>query len=87
MIDDAMRIRVLRALLGATRRDMSARLEISQVTLTSWESGRTSPARKHRDALSRLCQQHRIGFLPSGMPVPFHDCLQFKSEKEEIPDA
>ena len=81
MIDDAARIRVIRAILNMTSRKFAGEIGVSPVTLCSWEQARTGPTLKHRNMLGRLCEARGIGFLPSGMPVPFKDCLIFKEEK------
>ncbi len=75
MVDDARRIRVIRALLGLTSRAFAARMGISVGCVTSWEHGRATPQREKRKELAAFCQKEGIAFLPSGMPVPSIDLL------------
>lgn len=77
-VDTSAQIRVMRALLGMSRRDFAARLGVSSATLAAWEHGRNTPQGKTRQVLAELCQEHGIAFLPSGMPVPFAECFTFK---------
>ncbi len=69
IVDDATRIRVIRALLGMESREFAKILGISNGTITSWEKSRSTPQREKRKALAELCQKHGICFLPSGAPV------------------
>ena len=80
VIDDAVRVRVIRALLDMKSKDLAERLGVTACTITFWERGTAVPRGDHRRALENLCREHRISFLPSGMPVPFDDCLQFKEK-------
>lgn len=79
-INDAVRVRVIRAITGMDSKTMAARLGIGPATLTSWEKGRATPLPGNRDALAVVCQEHGIGFTPSGFPFPMVDCMQFKQE-------
>lgn len=81
-IDDAMRIRLIRALLGMNSRTFAALLDIEPNTLTHWEKGVTTPNRTKRDILWTLCQEHGIAFSPSGYPFPLADCMIFTTPKE-----
>ena len=69
IVDDACRIRVVRAMLGMESREFAAKLVISAVTMTSWEKGRSTPQREKRKALASICQENGICFLPSGAAV------------------
>jgi transcriptional regulator with XRE-family HTH domain len=80
-IGDAVRIRVIRALMGTTSRSFAQRIGVSAGTLTSWEKGRATPQNSHREELAKLCHEKKIGFLPSGMPVPFVDTLVYREDK------
>jgi transcriptional regulator with XRE-family HTH domain len=80
VIDDAQRIRVIRALLGISGKELAKRVGVSQGVITSWEKGRNTPQRASRVELAKLCQEHKICFLPSGMPVPAEDIMS----KQEI---
>ena len=75
IIDDAARVRIVRAILGIESREFAAPLGISAGTMTSWERGRSAPQREKRKALAAICQENSICFLPSGMPVPQSDLL------------
>lgn len=81
VIDDAVRIRVVRALLGMKSKDLAKRIGVRAVTITYWERGTATPRGDNRKKLESLCREHRIAFLPSGMPVMFDDCLQFKEKQ------
>lgn len=81
MIDEATRIRVIRALIGMNSREFAAALKVTANSITNWEKGRTVPTKLTRRRLARLCQQHNVCFLPSGTPVPMDDCLTFKGGK------
>lgn len=81
MIDDAVRIRVIRAILGITSKSFASRVGVGPLTITAWERGRYAPKAEHRRELAKICAEAKIASLPSGMPVPAIDCLLFK-EKE-----
>ena len=70
IVTDAMRVRVIRAILGVTSREFCRMAGISAETLTSWEKGRAEPQRRKRVILAAICHQNSIAFLPNGMPVP-----------------
>jgi transcriptional regulator with XRE-family HTH domain len=70
MIDDATRIRVVRALLGITSQEFAARVGVTPGIVTGWEKGRYTPRKKSRLVLAEICEREKIAFLPSGMPVP-----------------
>jgi transcriptional regulator with XRE-family HTH domain len=80
MVSDATRIRVLRALIGATSKEFAARVGVTPGVITSWEKGRATPQRDSRRELSKICQEENIMLMPSGMPVPAEDLLP-KQEK------
>jgi len=84
MVDDARRIRVIRALLGLTSREFASRVGVTPGVITGWEKGRFTPQRKSRIALAEMCQKAQIMFLPSGMPVPAEDLMP---ASQEIPNA
>jgi DNA-binding transcriptional regulator YiaG len=71
-VTDAMRVRVIRAIIGVTSRQFCRMVGVSPTTLTSWEKGRAEPQRRKRVILAAICQQNSIAFLPNGMPVPHH---------------
>lgn len=82
-IDDATRVRVVRALLGMSSKEFAQKIGISQGCITSWEHGRTAPQGPHRHELAKLCHERKIGMLPSGMPVPFTDVLMFREMEQK----
>lgn len=82
ILDDAQRIRVIRALLGMDSKSFATRLDICANTLTGWEKGRAVPKAAKRQALAELCSEQGIGFTPSGMPFPMADCMMFKKEEQ-----
>ena len=81
-IDDATRVRVIRALLGMNSRQFAKHVGISPGTLTAWERSRSTPQADKRKVLATICQQNGLCFLPSGMPVPGPDCLALKTQGE-----
>jgi DNA-binding transcriptional regulator YiaG len=74
-ITEATRIRVIRALLGVSSRELAARIGITPNSLTSWEHGKSTPQREKRKALAAICQENGIAFLVSGCPVPMGDVM------------
>jgi DNA-binding transcriptional regulator YiaG len=78
IVNSSTQIRVIRALLGMSPRDFSARLGVCPASLTNWERGRTTPGPERRQVLAELCQENGLGFMPSGMPVPFAQYFAFK---------
>jgi DNA-binding transcriptional regulator YiaG len=83
IVNDATRIRVIRAYLGMDSRSFAARLGVAVGTLTNWEKGRCTPWAKHRDELLRICQLNGLCFSPSGYPFPASDHVIFKNEEGE----
>lgn len=77
-VNDATRIRVIRAFLGMNSQSFSARLGINSQTLTNWERGRSTPGPVKREELAKLCEDNGIAFSPSGYPFPVTDCVVFK---------
>ena len=80
-VDDAARIRVIRALTGMDSKSFCEMLHISSGTLTSWEKGRATPQREKRKELAQFCQKLGLAFLPSGMPVPASDLIAPSQEQ------
>lgn len=75
IIDTSAQIRVIRTYLGMSSRDFATRLGVSVATVTAWEHGKNTPVGKARHVLGQLCQEHGIGVLPSGMPIPMAECF------------
>jgi transcriptional regulator with XRE-family HTH domain len=63
-------------------KQFAARMVVCAGTLTAWEKGRSKPQGTKRQALAELCQEHKIGFTPSGFPFPIADCMIFKQENQ-----
>lgn len=82
-IDDAVRIRVIRAITGMDSKTFAAHVGISPTSMTSWEKGRSSPQGASKIALAKLCQENGIGFTPSGFPFPMADCMMFQPEEKQ----
>ena len=83
ILDDSVRIRVIRALLGMSSKDFAVRLGVCSGTLTAWERNRSAPQGTKRDDLAKLCQENGIAFSPSGMPFPIADVMTFKQENNQ----
>lgn len=74
-IDDAARVRIIRAITGMDSKTFALKMGISAGTCTAWEKGRSTPQREKRRELAQFCQKLGIAFLPSGMPVPMSDLV------------
>jgi DNA-binding transcriptional regulator YiaG len=70
MVDEAMRIRVIRAIIGCDRQTLQKRLGVSDNVVRNWEDGTSIPQRKNRAALAEICRQYNIAIRPDGFPVP-----------------
>lgn len=66
IVNEATKIRVVRAILGMSSGDFAGRLGISAGTLTAWEKGRNSPQEAKKQVLAELCEQNGIAFSISG---------------------
>jgi transcriptional regulator with XRE-family HTH domain len=75
VIDDAIRIKVIRALLGISGKELAKRIGVTPGVVTGWEKRRFAPQRRSRAALAQICQENKICFLPSGMPCPAEDLM------------
>lgn len=78
LIDDATRVRVIRALVGMTSAAFAKYLGVGVGSVTDWEHGRSSPRSAHARHMLALCHERGIAFLPCGMPVPYHATLTIK---------
>ena len=87
MINDATRIRVIRALIGISSKELAARLEVTQGVITGWEKGRSSPRQKSRSRLEQLCEEHNIMFLPNGYPVLADEFLPKEASIDRASDS
>jgi DNA-binding transcriptional regulator YiaG len=81
LLDDHVRVRVIRALLGMSSKKFAETVGVCAGTVCDWEHGRATPQAGVRPRISKLCQEHGIAALPSGMPVPASDVLLFKEAK------
>jgi DNA-binding transcriptional regulator YiaG len=77
-INDATRVRIIRAMLGVDSKTFAKQLNVCAATLTSWEKGRSSPQGAKKDLLSEICNEAGIGFTPTGCPLPMADVMMFK---------
>lgn len=80
--DDAVRVRVIRAVAGMDSRSFAARMGVCPGTLTSWEKGRSSPQGTKKRNLEEFCREYGIGFTPTGFPFPVADCMVFKERED-----
>lgn len=80
-INDSTRIRVIRALIGMDSKTFAKTLNICPATLTGWEKGRSAPQGNNREVLAEICREYKIGFTPTGMPLPMDDVMMFKPEE------
>ena len=74
-VNEATRLRLIRALLGMESKAFSARIGVCAATITNYERGRSAPTEKTRETLQKLCEAHGIWFTPEGYPVP-RDCFK-----------
>jgi DNA-binding transcriptional regulator YiaG len=78
LIDDATKIRVIRALVGMTTGAFAKYLCVQPGAVTDWEHGRSSPRATMSRRMLALCHERGIAFLPCGMPLPYHATLTLK---------
>ena len=69
MVDEAMRVRVIRAIVGISKSDLAARCDVVYQTVSNWETGRSVPNSTSRRVLSELCAKNNIAIRPDGFPV------------------
>ncbi len=60
IITPALRIRVIRAILGDKPGQFAKRLGVHVNTLARWEDGRNTPDGANEIALGKLCEQHGV---------------------------
>ena len=70
MVDEAMRVRVIRAITGMTKGKMGQVFGVGPNTIGNWESGRHVPNLSSRKILAEICQKNKISIRPDGFPVP-----------------
>ena len=70
MVDDSTRIRVIRALLGLSKREFADLLEVTENTVGNWEAGRNVPQRRHRERMAAICAEKGIILRTDGYPAP-----------------
>lgn len=83
IIDDALRIRLIRAMLGMSSAALARTLNVCAGTMTAWEKGRSCPQGENKRLLAQLCQEQGIAFSPSGYPFPAADCVVFKPKEQD----
>ena len=69
MVSEAMRCRVIRAILGWSARQLARKCDVTPYTVWNWEAGRSVPSITSRKALAEICHEHRIAIRPDGFPV------------------
>lgn len=74
-VQESVRIRLIRALLGMESKSFGARIGVCPATVTNYERGRSTPTEKTRETLQTLCEVHGIWFTPEGYPLP-RDCFK-----------
>ena len=70
MVSDAMRIRVIRAILDVSKKEFAEQMEVNVNTVRNWEDGSNIPQRKPRARLAEICEQNHITLRSDGFPVP-----------------
>ncbi len=70
MVSEALRIRVIRAIMGISRTDMAKMIDVNPITVRHWECGHYEPQRKLRARIADLCREQNIAIRPDGFPVP-----------------
>jgi DNA-binding transcriptional regulator YiaG len=69
VIEEQVRIRVIRAIIGWDMKKIAARLDVNPNTVTNWERGRSVPNSSNRRVLAEICHENGIGFRADGYPV------------------
>ena len=70
MIEESMRIRVIRAITGLNSSKFCEKYGIHKSSMPAWEAGRAVPNTKSRETLARICAEYNISIRPDGFPVP-----------------
>jgi transcriptional regulator with XRE-family HTH domain len=70
IVNDARRVRVIRAMLEMGSKEFADAIGIGASTLWSWESGRSAPNPEKRDRLQSFCRENGIALSPGGYPFP-----------------
>lgn len=73
IVEESVRWRVIRAILGVDKLAMAKRFKVSPNTIRNWECGRTVPNNINRKIISQICHEHNISIRPDGFPVPSGD--------------
>jgi DNA-binding transcriptional regulator YiaG len=84
-IDEATKIRVIRAILGLNVAAFANIMGTTPTSVWQWENGHASPQLRRRETLHKICKEHGIAISPSGYPFPVSDCVVFQGEKRERP--
>lgn len=69
-VEESVRWRVIRAILGIDQKALAGRLEVAPNSIRNWEKGRTVPNTTSRKKLAEICHEHHIAIRPDGFPVP-----------------
>lgn len=69
-VEEKVRWRVIRAILGWDKQTMALNLGINPNTVRMWENGDSCPNAPSRKVLASLCEKHRIAIRADGFPVP-----------------
>ena len=70
MVNEATRMRVIRAILGVDMQTFARHFDVSPNTVRNWERGISIPNTINRKTLSGLLLKNRIAIRPDGFPVP-----------------
>lgn len=69
VITEAMRWRVIRAIVGCTRLALADELGVNANSIGQWEAGIHCPNQESRQKYAMLCKKHNISIRPDGYPV------------------
>lgn len=69
MVDEGMKVRVIRAILNWEKGKLADHMGVTYATLANWEHGRSRPNRTGQKKIDEICQQHNIAIRPDGYPV------------------
>lgn len=69
MISEAIRLKIVRAILDMNQREFARAIGASNASVCCWEAGKTSLSRATRVRLHELCEASGIMFLPTGYPI------------------
>ncbi len=73
MVSEAMRMRVIRAILGWQIKKMAQRCRVAPGTVYNWENGVSAPRYESRLIIQSILRDNKIAIRPDGFPVPAAD--------------